>query len=80
SRLLAAEPAVRAAHLVAGGSDTDGILALAVGTEPGGPEAVRRLAAALAADETLRTRLVRGLELAVLPPDGALPGTPLFSR
>ncbi|MGG8407439.1 SseB family protein, partial [Streptomyces sp. 12297] len=41
----------------------------------------RRVAQALAADETLRARLVRGLNLALLPAAApAPPGEPLFTR
>jgi hypothetical protein len=49
---------------------------------PGSPaEPVRRLAERLAGDEVLRARLVRGLDLAVLPPGLAAPGeAPLFDR
>ncbi|HEX5568705.1 MAG TPA: SseB family protein [Streptomyces sp.] len=76
---LAAEPAVRAARLAPGG-ETDGILALRL--DPGAParEVAGRLAARLAEDETLRARLVRGLDLALLPSDGPLPGGPLYDR
>ncbi|GAA3071541.1 hypothetical protein GCM10020000_65210 [Streptomyces olivoverticillatus] len=41
---------------------------------------VRRVAEGLAADEVLRARLVRGLDLALLPPEAAVPGEPLFTR
>ncbi|MCZ4514955.1 SseB family protein, partial [Streptomyces sp. ActVer] len=34
----------------------------------------------LAADETLRARLVRGLDLALLPADATPPGEPLYVR
>ncbi|WP_031507614.1 SseB family protein [Streptomyces megasporus] len=76
---LAAEPAVNAARL-GPGRGTDGVLALRL--DPGAParEVAGRVAAALAEDETLRARLVRGLDLALLPPDGALPGRPLYDR
>ncbi|GAA2394295.1 SseB family protein [Streptomyces glaucosporus] len=78
-RALAAEPAVNAARL-GPGRDTDGVLALRL--DPGAPvrEVAGRVAAALAEDETLRARLVRGLDLALLPPDGDLPGRPLYDR
>ncbi|MEU0809857.1 SseB family protein [Streptomyces sp. NPDC005970] len=77
--VLAAEPGVLRAHLTSA-ADADGMLALAL--EPGAPapETVRRIAEALAADETLRARLVRGLDLALLPPGTQVPGEPLFSR
>ncbi|MCE7082592.1 SseB family protein [Streptomyces sp. ST2-7A] len=74
--LIADEPAVLDARLVPGG-EADGTLVLAVGPGPEGPEAVRRLAGAVAADETLRAALVRGLRVAVLPPGRELPGDPL---
>ncbi|WP_049577246.1 SseB family protein [Streptomyces sp. SBT349] len=77
--VLATEPAVAAAHLVPGGA-ADGTLALVLdGPEPPAP-AVTRLARALAADAVLRAHLVRGLQLAVLPEGGALPGEPTYRR
>ncbi|MDT0319774.1 SseB family protein [Streptomyces millisiae] len=77
---LAAEPAVRVARLVPGGQDADATLALLL--DPAAPtaETVRRLAGTLAADATLRAHLVRGLQLAVLPPDAKLPGEPTYRR
>ncbi|MEV0369771.1 SseB family protein [Streptomyces sp. NPDC050636] len=77
--LLAAEPGVRIAHL-APSDETDATLAL--GLAPGAPaaEVAQRLAQALAADEVLRGRLVRGLDLALLPPGGTPAGAPLFRR
>jgi hypothetical protein len=78
--LLTAEPDVVAAHLAAGGADTDGTLALALAPDAPAPAVARRLAGALAADESLRSRLVRGLDLAVLPPGSTLPGTALYRR
>ncbi|MDT0345647.1 SseB family protein [Streptomyces litchfieldiae] len=77
--LLAAEPAVAAAHLVPGGA-ADGTLALILDGPAPSAEAVGRLARALAADEVLRAHLVRGLQLAVLPPGSALPGEPTYRR
>ncbi|RKN38218.1 SseB family protein [Streptomyces hoynatensis] len=76
---LAAEPAVRTGHLVPGGR-ADGVLALVLDEGAPAAETVGRLARALAADEVLRGRLVRGLELAVLPGDGALPDRPTYRR
>ncbi|TDC64046.1 SseB family protein [Streptomyces hainanensis] len=78
--VLATEPAVRAARLVPGGRNADATLALSL--DPAAPtaDAVRRLAGALAADATLRAHLVRGLQLAVLPPDATLPGEPTYRR
>ncbi|MFF4102413.1 SseB family protein [Streptomyces sp. NPDC001903] len=78
---VSAEPAVLRAHLGPGGADADGTLAivLAAGAQP--HTAARRVAEALAADETLRARLVRGLDLALLPPEAPAPsGEPLFTR
>lgn len=76
--LLAAEDAVHTARL-APSEETDGTLAL--GLDPGAdPGAVaQRLARALAGDEVLRERLVRGLDLALLPP-GAEPDEEPFHR
>ncbi|MEL5953726.1 SseB family protein [Streptomyces sp. CLV115] len=75
---VAAEPSVLRAHLGPGRADGTLALVLAAGTEPA--EAARRVADALAADEVLRARLVRGLDLALLPADAAAPGEPLFTR
>jgi hypothetical protein len=77
--LLAAEPAVTAARLVPGG-DADGTLALTLDPETGDRETAHRLAASLAADPVLRSRLVLGLQLAVMPPGSRLPGEPLYRR
>ncbi|MET3986288.1 SseB family protein [Streptomyces sp. PvR034] len=67
-------------YLGPAGADADGTLAvvLADGADPAG--SARELAEALAADETLRARLVRGLDLALLPADAAAPGELLFVR
>ncbi|MCF6523190.1 SseB family protein [Streptomyces sp. JJ36] len=78
--VLAADPEVAGAHLVPGGADSDGTLALALTPEAEPSAAARRVAAALAADEVLRARLVHGLDLAVLPPGSALPETALLRR
>jgi hypothetical protein len=77
--VLAGEPGVLAARLVPGG-DTDGILALSLAPEAEPSDVARRVATALAVDETLRARLVRGLDLALLPPNTAVPGEPLYTR
>ncbi|TJZ41964.1 SseB family protein [Streptomyces piniterrae] len=77
--LLAAEPGVRTAHL-APSDETDGTLALGLAPDAPATEVAQRLARALATDEVLRGRLVRGLDLALLPPGAATPGEPLFSR
>ncbi|AKH81460.1 hypothetical protein AA958_03815 [Streptomyces sp. CNQ-509] len=70
---------IRAASLARAG-EADGTLALvpAAGTAPAA--VARAVAEALAADATLRARLVRGLDLALLPPDTPLPGAPLPLR
>jgi hypothetical protein len=76
---VAAEPAVLRAHL--GPGEADGTLALVLDPAAVPAEAVRAVAARMAADETLRGRLVRGLDLAVLPAGTAVPpGEPLFVR
>ncbi|WP_093709631.1 SseB family protein [Streptomyces sp. 2131.1] len=75
---VAAEPAVLRAHLGPGSADGTLALVLAAGADPA--EAARRVARALAADEVLRARLVRGLDLALLPAGAHTPGEPLFTR
>ncbi|MFF4422117.1 SseB family protein [Streptomyces sp. NPDC001549] len=78
---VSAEPAVLRAHLGPGGGDSDGTLAIVLAEGAQAPAAARRVAEALAADTTLRARLVRGLDLALLPSDApAPPGEPLFAR
>lgn len=76
--VLAAEPGVLRAYL-GPARDADGTLALAVVADEA-QEAVRRVATALAADDVLRARLVRGLDMALLPAGATLPGEPLFAR
>lgn len=78
--VLAASPEVLGAHLTPGSDSSDGTLALvlAPGTEAAG--AAQRVAESLAGDETLRARLVRGLDLALLPPGTALPAQALYRR
>ncbi|MCP9959621.1 SseB family protein [Streptomyces sudanensis] len=77
--IVAAEPAVLRAHL-GRGDGTDGTLALVLAPDAVPAEAARRVAAAMAADETLRARLVRGLDLALLPAGATPPGGPLYVR
>ncbi|MGP3999737.1 SseB family protein [Streptomyces sp. 8N706] len=77
--VLAGEPGVVRAHLAAGG-EADGTLALALAPEVPAREVARRVATALAGDAVLRARLVRGLDLALLPAEAAIPGEPLFVR
>ncbi|MEU7136500.1 SseB family protein [Streptomyces sp. NPDC046261] len=77
--VLAAEPGVLRAHLTPSG-DADGTLALVLDGGAQAPEVVRRVAERLAADEVLRARLVRGLDLALLPAEANVPGEPLFRR
>jgi hypothetical protein len=75
---VAAEPAVRRAHL--GPGPADGVLALVI--DPGADPAAtaRSVAGRIAADETLRARLVRGLDLALLPAEATPPGEPFYVR
>ncbi|MFJ1750392.1 SseB family protein [Streptomyces sp. NPDC088116] len=75
---VAAEPAVLRAHL--GPGSADGTLALVLDPATPPAEAARRVAEALAADDVLRARLVRGLDLALLPAEATPPGEPLFVR
>ncbi|GHB63157.1 hypothetical protein GCM10010347_36390 [Streptomyces cirratus] len=78
---VAGEPEVLRAHLGPGSPGSDGTLAIVPASDAVGPAAARRVAEALAADETLRGRLVRGLDLALLPSAAAPPpGEPLFTR
>lgn len=76
--IAAAEPAVLRAHL--GPGQADGTLALVLAPDAVVAEAARRVADALAASEVLRARLVRGIDLALLPAGTSAPGEPLFSR
>ncbi|NGO80064.1 SseB family protein [Streptomyces sp. YC504] len=77
--VVTAEPSVIRAHLGAAGN-SDGTLALVLddGSDPAA--AAQRVARALAADENLRARLVRGLDLALLPAEATPPGEPLYVR
>jgi hypothetical protein len=77
---VAAEPGVVRAHLTPGGPGTDGTLGLVLAQGADVTATARALASVLAADETLRTALLQGLDLAVLPPQATLPGEPLFTR
>lgn len=76
---LAEEPDVCTAHLAPGG-EGDGTLALTLAAGADTAPTVRRLAAALAADRVLRSHLVQGLRLAVLPPHTELSREPLYRR
>jgi hypothetical protein len=76
---VAAEPGVVRAHLTPG-TDSDGTLGLVLAPGADVARTAQALAAALAADDTLRAGLRRGIDLALLPPDAVLPGEPLFSR
>ncbi|WP_327595669.1 SseB family protein [Streptomyces chartreusis] len=71
-------PAVLSAHL--GPGQADGTLALVLDASAAPAEAARAVAERLAAAETLRARLVRGLDLAVLPAGTTPPGEPLYVR
>ncbi|WP_282797335.1 SseB family protein [Streptomyces sp. CC224B] len=75
---VAAEPAVARAHL--GPGSADGTLALVLDPGAAPAETVQRVAKALAADDTLRARLVRGLDLALLPAEATPPGEPFYVR
>ncbi|GGY24051.1 SseB family protein [Streptomyces tanashiensis] len=76
--VVAAEPAVLRAHL--GPGTADGTVALVLAEDASAAEAAQRVARALAADETLRARLVRGLDLALLPASATPPGEPFYVR
>ncbi|MGW2281034.1 SseB family protein [Streptomyces sp. NPDC001770] len=76
--IVSAEPAVLRAHL--GPGSADGTLALVLAPDAAPAEAARRVASALSASEVLRARLVRGLDLAVLPAGAPAPGEALFTR
>ncbi|GGZ40897.1 hypothetical protein GCM10010387_38910 [Streptomyces inusitatus] len=76
--VVAAEPAVVRAHLGPGGADGTLALVLAADAVPG--PAVRRVAEALAGHDALRARLVRGLDLALLPAGATPVGEPFFVR
>jgi hypothetical protein len=80
--VLDTEPAVRSARLLpADGADAVLAVETASGTGPeAAAEAVRRIAGAIAGHDTLRARLVRGLDLALLPAGTAAPGEPFFVR
>ncbi|WP_041822109.1 SseB family protein [Streptomyces davaonensis] len=75
---VAAEPAVLRAHL--GPGRADGTLALVLDPAAAPAQAARAVAERIAADETLRARLVRGLDLALLPAEATPPGEPLYVR
>ncbi|MFG3334530.1 SseB family protein [Streptomyces tendae] len=75
---LADEPAVLRAHL--GPGRADGTLALVLDPAADAAKAARAVAERLAADDTLRARLVRGLDLALLPAGATPPGEPLYVR
>ncbi|MFI1396668.1 SseB family protein [Streptomyces sp. NPDC020681] len=76
--VVSGEPAVLRAHLGPGAGDGTLALVLAADEEP--VPAARRVAEALAAHDVLRARLVRGLDLALVPAEATLPGEPLFVR
>ncbi|MFI1190942.1 SseB family protein [Streptomyces californicus] len=76
--IVAADPAVVRAHL--GPGSADGTLALVLAPDAVPAEAARRVAGALAASDVLRARLVKGLDLALLPAGTPTPGEPLFAR
>ncbi|MGV9631973.1 SseB family protein, partial [Streptomyces sp. NPDC003487] len=55
-------------------------LALVLAPDAVAADAARAVAERLAADDTLRARLVRGLDLALLPASATPPGEPLYVR
>ncbi|MFE2379664.1 SseB family protein [Streptomyces sp. NPDC059398] len=75
--VVAAHPDVLRAHLGPGNADGTLALVLAPGADR---SAATDIAAGLAAHEVLRARLVRGLDLALLPAAAPAPNTPLFAR
>ncbi|MFE2043930.1 SseB family protein [Streptomyces sp. NPDC059477] len=75
---VAAEPAVVRAYL--GPGPADGTLALVLDPTAAPAGTARAVAGRLAGDETLRARLVRGLDLALLPAGTPPPGEPLYVR
>ncbi|WP_425835976.1 SseB family protein [Streptomyces fractus] len=75
---VAAEPSVARAYL--GPGQADGTLALVIDASADVQATAQSLAARIAADETLRARLVRGLDLALLPTEATPPGEPLYVR
>jgi len=77
---VAAQPGIVRAHLGAGQPGSDGTLGLVVARDADLAATGRAVAAALATDEVLRAALVQGLDLALLPPDAAVSGEPLFAR
>ncbi|MBC9715522.1 SseB family protein [Streptomyces sp. TRM66268-LWL] len=77
--VVSAEAAVVRAHLGASGA-ADGTLALVLDADSDTAAAAQRIARALASDEALRARLVRGLDLALLPAEASPPGEPLYVR
>ncbi|MFJ4714639.1 SseB family protein [Streptomyces sp. NPDC088785] len=76
--VVAARPEVARAHL--GPGPADGTLALVLDPDVDVQDAARAVAGALAADETLRARLTKGLDLALLPAGASLAGEPLYVR
>ncbi|MCF2527449.1 SseB family protein [Yinghuangia soli] len=76
----AAEEAVTAVYLTASPT-ADLQLTLATTATPAEiTAAAQRIAARLAENDILRSRLTRGLDLALLPPDAAPPAPPLYIR
>ncbi|MFJ5262881.1 SseB family protein [Streptomyces sp. NPDC088387] len=75
---VSAEPGIVRAYLGPGGAD--GTLALVLDPAVSPAEAGQSVARRIAADETLRARLVRGLDLALLPAGTAPAGEPLYER
>ncbi|GAA2712721.1 MULTISPECIES: SseB family protein [Streptomyces] len=77
--VLAACPGVLRAYLVAS-AEADGTLAVETDPQAAAPEVLRGVAEGVAADEVLRARLVRGLDLALLPPGAGGAGEAFYRR
>ncbi|KND27105.1 SseB family protein [Streptomyces acidiscabies] len=71
-KAVSAEPGVQHAYL--GPGESDGTLALVLTDNAVPAKTAQAVAERLAADETLRARLVKGLDLALLPTGTELPG------
>ncbi len=83
--VVSARPEVVRAYLAPGRDSgtapkPDGTLCLVLTPGTDVAQTVNLTATALAAHDTLRARLVHGLELAVLPPEVVVPGEPLYVR
>lgn len=75
---LVAEPGIIRAHL--GPGSADGTLAIVLEEYADVQVIARSLASRLAEDDTLRARLVDGIDLALLPAGAEPPGEPFYTR